>query len=918
MASIIQRSMAGGEISPSLVGRADTVKFQTGVRTMQNFMAMPWGAAMNRPGTQYIADGIANGVYSRLVKFVFNDDQTYVIEFGAGRIRFFQAGAQLQASGSAWITATSYEQGDIISNGGSYYYCKADHTSGASDEPGVGGSYTTYWYIQTDDIFQIPTSYGSTSVIETLHFVQSADVLIITHPSYPPAKLSRYGDTDWTLTDISFVPTQQPPDDLAVTAGGTGGGLTYRYVVTAFNVATDEESLPGVELSRAFSNATPSTPVSITTDATHGYATGDVVYIPEFTIPTGSPCFVPAGWYTITVSSTTVFTLDGSTGTTGSLTALPTTYYCYRAQATISNANAPTAANPHVITWTEIAGGSEYNVYREESGVYGFIGTAVGDTFSDIGYTPDISDTPPQDLEVFAATDEYPAVAAFIQQRLCFGRTNNEPQKVWMSRPGNFFNFSRSSPVQDDDSIIFTLAGRKVNEIRAMVEVSGKLVILTSGGEITVEGDGDGVIRPTAINPKVQGYSGSEELDPVVSANNCLYVQARGSVLRDFRYQLQSDGYEGGDLTIFAKHLLSGLTVESFDFAETPYHIAWLAVSDGTWNFRERGNLLGFTYLKEHEVWAWHQHDVGGTVFSVCVVPEDNEDVLYMAVRRVIDGSSKTYIERLNARAFTDVTTDAIFMDCALTYDGRNTGSTTLTLSTGAGWTTADTITVTAASGTPFVAGDVGNIFVLNVRDDYGNLTDTIGVEVVTYTSSTVVSGTPTLTVPAALQGVAVTDWSRAVDELAGLDHLEGETVAIIADGNVLSQQAVASGALDLGDNHGSVIHVGLPITADLETLDYEDAQGETRGGKVVRVEGVTLLVEDTRGLKVGRDENNLTEFRERDDEDWDEAVLPYTGQISARIEGRWTGHGRVLIRQSDPLPASINAIIRHGEAGGR
>jgi hypothetical protein len=128
----------------------------------------------------------------------------------------------------------------------------------------------------------------------------------------------------------------------------------------------------------------------------------------------------------------------------------------------------------------------------------------------------------------------------------------------------------------------------------------------------------------------------------------------------------------------------------------------------------------------------------------------------------------------------------------------------------------------------------------------------------------------------------------------------------------------VASGALDLGDNHGSVIHVGLPITADLETLDYEDAQGETRGGKVVRVEGVTLLVEDTRGLKVGRDENNLTEFRERDDEDWDEAVLPYTGQISARIEGRWTGHGRVLIRQSDPLPASINAIIRHGEAGGR
>lgn len=62
----------------------------------------------------------------------------------------------------AWVTSTGYDDdvngdgvggngddGDVVTNGGAYYRCKSAHTSGASSEPGVGGSWTTYWDLLT-------------------------------------------------------------------------------------------------------------------------------------------------------------------------------------------------------------------------------------------------------------------------------------------------------------------------------------------------------------------------------------------------------------------------------------------------------------------------------------------------------------------------------------------------------------------------------------------------------------------------------------------------------------------------------------------------------------------------------------------------------------------------------------------------
>ena len=115
MASIIQRSFAGGEISPALYGRADQVKYQTGLKKCRNFIVQRFGGVTNRPGTQFIAETKSSGK-ARLLKFVFNADagQAYVLVFTNLAMRVIKGGAQLEASpGVPYELVTTYAAADL-------------------------------------------------------------------------------------------------------------------------------------------------------------------------------------------------------------------------------------------------------------------------------------------------------------------------------------------------------------------------------------------------------------------------------------------------------------------------------------------------------------------------------------------------------------------------------------------------------------------------------------------------------------------------------------------------------------------------------------------------------------------------------------------------------------------------------------
>lgn len=263
-------------------------------------------------------------------------------------------------------------------------------------------------------------------------------------------------------------------------------------------------------------------------------------------------------------------------------------------------------------------------------------------------------------------------------------------------------------------------------------------------------------------------------------------------------------------------------------------------------------------------------------------------------------------------------------MDSYLSYDGRNTNTShTMTLSGGTNWTYDETLTLTSSTSY-FASTDVGNSIHITGTD--GTI---VRCEITAYTSGTVVSAQPNKTVPVAMRSTALSVWSKAVDELSGLWHLEGETVSVFGDGFVVSSPnnasyetvTVAKGQITLSQSY-AVIHVGLPITADIETLDIDTGSGETLVERNKLINTVTLYVESSRGGFVGgappSDDTTdplegLTEFKMRNNEGYDESINLRTGKHDVIIESRWNSNGRVFIRQVDPLPLKILSIAPAG-----
>lgn len=575
---------------------------------------------------------------------------------------------------------------------------------------------------------------------------------------------------------------------------------------------------------------------------------------------------------------------------------------------------APTTSQPHTIVWTEEPAAQEYNIYLEVNGIAGFIGVAAGNKFINDGIQPDTIDTAPTARNPFSGAGNFPSTVSYFQQRIVFANTDNKPETVFTSRVGQFGNFTRSSPLQDDDAVTFTLAGREVNEIRHLIEL-GTLVLFTTGGEWGVRGDEAGVLSPVDINPKQHSYNGSGTLPPLVVGANALYLQARGSVVRDLGFDFQVDGYRGNELSIFAAHLFDRFTLVDWAYQQIPHSIVWAVRSDGA--------LLGLTYVREHQVWAWHRHDTDGLYENITVVPEGNEDVPYVVVNRTINGVTRRYIEQWATRQVDpDNIEDSIFMDSSLSLDGTNTSATTMTLS-GVSFLALANLTLTASAGA-FVSGDVGNEIHLTGAD-----LATVRVEITVFTSSTVVTVKPVKDVPASLQNTATAVWGKAVDEISGLSHLEGKQVSVFGDGFVVASPnneshvvlTVSGGSITLAKPR-VVLHVGLPYISDLQTLDIDSVQGETLMDKEKLITEVTLFLEDTRGvwggLKPPTDDTvdplqKLRELKIRDDEGMDDPVALKTGTAQIQMQGRWNDNGRVFIRQVDPVPISVLAIAPAG-----
>ena len=313
--------------------------------------------------------------------------------------------------------------------------------------------------------------------------------------------------------------------------------------------------------------------------------------------------------------------------------------------------------NHVTLSWTAVEGAEEYNVYRESAGYYGFIGVSRSTSFQDQNFEPDTATTPKEDWNPFEDGNN-PATVAFHQQRLVLGGTKDDPASFFMSRTGDYENFRKSRPLQDDDPVEYMLASGSIDEIRWMASF-GDLLIGTSGAEYKATSSG-AAITSSDVQISVQSYWGSSGLAPLIIGQSVMHCQRSGSHVRDLYYSWESDGYAGNDLSLLAPQLVESHHIMQWAFQQSP--------GSNIWAVRDDGVLLCLTYMKEQNVYGWSRHVTQGKVLSVAVISGSQEDVVMLVVEREVGGAKKYFLERLAGRfRDADGIEEAFYVDCGLT-----------------------------------------------------------------------------------------------------------------------------------------------------------------------------------------------------------------------------------------------------------
>jgi hypothetical protein len=541
-----QSSFAGGEFSPDVYARDDMTQYAIGMKELTNFIPRPFGGVYNRTGTKYINATKNSGNYiSRLVPFVYNENYSYVLEFGNYYIRVYKNGGIVESNGSPV-------------------------------------EITTPW---------------PASVIFGLRFTQSADTLYICNRDYATRTLVRNSDTSWTLSKYEFTRgpfRTQNSEEITLTPSGISGSITVTASANVFNsgmvggLLEISQEVYGQSVSyQNQSAAFTSSPLKCNGD--WNFQLTDP-YRATFTIQISNDN--GSTWKTLKSYGAT----DGSSAISDSGS---TDHFCLlRLIGTASqdgsgslSLNCASFVNDGILTITGYTSATQVtaSVYTSSNDyMYGLADTTATETWS-IGAWSDYCG--------------YPSCANFFQDRLCFASTNKDPLGWWASQTGDYGDFYVHPDPKDDDSISETLASGKANDIQHMLSMDS-LLCFTYGSEWKINsGSSKSAITPSAINASQQSGVGASTIPPIVINDRALYCSYLGNKVLDFSYDYNSDTFKASDQTLFSRHLFKEHSIVDWCYQDSPDNIVWLIRDDGVLL------SFTYIYDQKVAIWSKHETD---------------------------------------------------------------------------------------------------------------------------------------------------------------------------------------------------------------------------------------------------------------------------------------------------------------------
>lgn len=864
-----QRAFNGGEVSPSMFARIDDGKYQTGMALCKNFLIEPQGPIVMRPGFKYVNHTKHAGKKARLIPFNFSISQTMVLELGERYVRFHTQGQT------------------VLGNNGQPYEIETP-------------------YIEAD-LFDI-------------HYVQSADVMTLVHPNYPPKELRRYGATDWRLVDIKFGSSLSAPTGLSASQTinkDVTNPTDYKrtYAVTALLADGTEESVRSS---------------SVTIDCN------------------------PYG--------------DGSYNT---------------------------------IRWNAVAGAGLYRVYRDQGGVWAYVGQTDTTQIIDENITPDASITPPHYDDAFYSSKGITSV------RVNNGGSGYEPTK-YITDFVNVCEYdwgegykqqSTGLPVniQSKANLTWEIEDPNGHGFGADIRlITGETYAATggpaSGGRtacvtgIEIRSRGIGYDNPKLVikchNRHWQlatlyrfPLTTSHDVPKIVVTDSTGYGADLVPVIENGRVvsvTIRSGGqnYSSPNLSVVSS-TGSGASL-SANVGQAPDY-------PGAVSYFEQRRWFGGTQNRPNNLWATRPGTEADMSFSL---PSQSDDriavrvaareanrilhIVPLAQLMLMTGAAEWRVSPLNSDAITPESMSVrpqsyvgasnvqpLVVGSSMIYGaGRGGHLRELGYNYEAGGYISgdvclraphlfDNLTIVdlayskAPSPVVWAVSSSGKMVAMAyVPEQQVGGFSTIETKGSIESACVVAEGDEDIVyveVMRTVNGQAVrfvermnerqyTDLKECVyvdcagtyrgeakKEITGLTWLEGETVSILADGAVEPQQVVKDGKITL-TYPAEIVHVGLPFTADMKTLPVAMAlqDGSYGSGHKKNVREVFFRVVNSSGTQAGPSFDKLSEYPSRSTEFAGNVPEPITDEIGFQIQPQWSQSGQVCVRQKYPLPLRI------------
>lgn len=619
-AEIVFTNFSSGEVSGKLAARVDLARQENSCLELENVLLDPLGGVFKAPGTEFVAEVKSSAAETRLIPFIYSDEQAYVLEFGNAYIRFYKDDGQITSGAAAYEVVSPYATADL---------------------PGIT-------------------------------WCQSADVMYLFHKSYPPYKLSRTGHTSWTMAAVAFqdgpwLPLNDDQDQF-ITPSGVTGSITL-------GSSSDLWEADHVGSYWRLRHSGGSVRDSFYAEGATG---GTIVAYGKFTVDLTPYQIVESDSSGSVYSHPYNYPWEGQLVLQKSYDAtawvdVDSLFYASKKEYTETEWGVY-----YRLICKEYSNGYAYGSINQDE-KWGLVKitayTSAQLVTATVIHTLGAATATAEWHEgAWSDVRGYPRCGVFgPDDRLWMAGSIYQPLTLWGSWVGDYETLMPGMG-QADGSLTLNMNERDASAIRWLMNYRGIAVGTSSGEGLITSGDGTGAI--TAKSPPIftkhstfgSAYDG---VDPIRIGPSILFLHRHRRQVRELTYDVARDGFDATNLNQLADHITAS-GIKEWAWVDYPVPQLWCVRYDGT--------IAVLTYLRKEEVVGWTRIVMDGDVESICSIPsslsgDEGEDQVWLIVKRTIGTATKRFVElvKFNEDLDTGDLEDQWLLHCALDYDDTPT-----------------------------------------------------------------------------------------------------------------------------------------------------------------------------------------------------------------------------------------------------